>query len=191
MEIQASRSRARVERVRRADAAARSESRALGSPSDPPRACRARTGRGARAALRPLRAPGRNRRLSCSRAHRKETDWARIAALYDALSELSPSPVVELEPRRRGRHGVGSRRRPEARRHAQVRAGALGIPPAVERARRPPGETGPPRRGEGGVRACGFAHAKCSGAQTPSRPRGPVRNSAPDLTFPTRGMVRS
>jgi RNA polymerase sigma-70 factor, ECF subfamily len=25
-----------------------------------------------------------------------ETDWARIAALYDALTQLSPSPVVEL-----------------------------------------------------------------------------------------------
>src|SRR5205823_10085000 len=25
-----------------------------------------------------------------------ETDWARIAALYDALSQLVPSPVVEL-----------------------------------------------------------------------------------------------
>lgn len=25
-----------------------------------------------------------------------ETDWVRIAALYDALSQLSPSPVVEL-----------------------------------------------------------------------------------------------
>jgi RNA polymerase sigma factor (sigma-70 family) len=26
----------------------------------------------------------------------EETDWARIAALYDALAEVSPSPVVEL-----------------------------------------------------------------------------------------------
>lgn len=26
----------------------------------------------------------------------EETDWARIAALYEALSEVSPSPVVEL-----------------------------------------------------------------------------------------------
>ena len=26
----------------------------------------------------------------------KDTDWARIAALYDALSQVSPSPVVEL-----------------------------------------------------------------------------------------------
>ena len=25
-----------------------------------------------------------------------ETDWARIAALYDALAELTPSPIVEL-----------------------------------------------------------------------------------------------
>src|SRR5439155_15394440 len=25
-----------------------------------------------------------------------ETDWERIAALYDGLAELSPSPVVEL-----------------------------------------------------------------------------------------------
>lgn len=26
----------------------------------------------------------------------KETDWARIAALYDALAQLAPSPVVDL-----------------------------------------------------------------------------------------------
>lgn len=26
----------------------------------------------------------------------ESTDWARIAALYDALAELTPSPVVEL-----------------------------------------------------------------------------------------------
>ena len=26
----------------------------------------------------------------------EKTDWARIAALYDALAELAPSPVVEL-----------------------------------------------------------------------------------------------
>ena len=32
-----------------------------------------------------------------ARAHTgEETDWARIAALYDALAELTPSPVVEL-----------------------------------------------------------------------------------------------
>jgi predicted RNA polymerase sigma factor len=26
----------------------------------------------------------------------QETDWAQIAALYDALAELAPSPIVEL-----------------------------------------------------------------------------------------------
>jgi predicted RNA polymerase sigma factor len=32
-----------------------------------------------------------------ARAHTaEETDWARIAALYDALAQLVPSPVVEL-----------------------------------------------------------------------------------------------
>jgi RNA polymerase sigma factor (sigma-70 family) len=32
-----------------------------------------------------------------ARAHSaEETDWARIAALYDALAQLAPSPVVEL-----------------------------------------------------------------------------------------------
>jgi RNA polymerase sigma-70 factor (ECF subfamily) len=32
---------------------------------------------------------------ACARAA-DETDWARIAALYDALAQLAPSPVVEL-----------------------------------------------------------------------------------------------
>ncbi len=32
-----------------------------------------------------------------ARAHTpEETDWARIAALYDALAQLAPSPIVEL-----------------------------------------------------------------------------------------------
>jgi RNA polymerase sigma factor (sigma-70 family) len=32
-----------------------------------------------------------------ARAHRaEETDWARIASLYDALAQITPSPVVEL-----------------------------------------------------------------------------------------------
>src|SRR5262249_34976630 len=32
-----------------------------------------------------------------ARAHTpQETDWHRIAALYDALAQLTPSPIVEL-----------------------------------------------------------------------------------------------
>lgn len=43
--------------------------------------------------------PGRMRARSRDRdasACAEETDWARIAALYDALVQLAPPPVVEL-----------------------------------------------------------------------------------------------
>ena len=36
------------------------------------------------------------------------TDWARIAALYAALAALDPSPIVDAQPRRRGRDGAGA-----------------------------------------------------------------------------------
>jgi predicted RNA polymerase sigma factor len=39
---------------------------------------------------------GCDRCLSCASPHPEETDRARIAALYDALAQLAPSPVVEL-----------------------------------------------------------------------------------------------
>jgi len=37
----------------------------------------------------------------------EETDWRRIAALYAELAALVPSPIID-SPRRRGRHGGGS-----------------------------------------------------------------------------------
>ena len=40
-----------------------------------------------------------------------ETDWPRIASLYDALAELTPSPVVELNRAVAVVDGVRSRRR--------------------------------------------------------------------------------
>ena len=48
------------------------------------------------AALGPLLAPGSDRRLSCTGANAEETDWPMIAALYEALAAVAPSPVVEL-----------------------------------------------------------------------------------------------
>ena len=35
-----------------------------------------------------------------------DTDWTRIAALYDALAQLAPSPIVELNRRRRSLDGI-------------------------------------------------------------------------------------
>mgnify|MGYP003694319739 CR=1 FL=1 len=98
MEIQASRARARVGPSGRAHPAPRSEPRALGSAPHPPRPRRARAlAEALGGARRAVRAAGRDRRLSRARAHRAEdTDWTRIAELYEALARLAPSPVVEL-----------------------------------------------------------------------------------------------
>ena len=43
-----------------------------------------------------VRASGRDRRVPRARVLSDETDWNRIAALYDELARLTPSPVVEL-----------------------------------------------------------------------------------------------
>ena len=97
MEIQASRSRARVGPIGRADPAARPEPRALGPAADPPRAGGARARRSSWAARSGrTRCRPRSPPATRARARAEETDWARIAALYDALAELTPSPVVEL-----------------------------------------------------------------------------------------------
>ncbi len=83
--------------VGRADPAARPGPRALGPAPHPSRSRGARAGRGAR---RRRSARTRSRRRSPpvtpERRAPEETDWARIVALYDALAELTPSPVVEL-----------------------------------------------------------------------------------------------
>ena len=62
------------------------------------------------------------------------------------------------EPRGRGRDGVRSGSRSRARRCAELRAVAQELPPVAERARRSPREARPPRRGPRGVRARGVAH---------------------------------
>ena len=88
-----------------------------------------------------------------------ETDWPRIAALYDALAELAPSPVVELN-RAVGRDGVRPGGGPRARRRADRGGVPAALSPAAERARRPARQARPPRRGARRARACGVAHAQ-------------------------------
>ena len=68
MEIQASRAAGARRAGGRADPAARSEPRAVGSAADPPRPRRARARRGARRCARAVRAAGGDRRLSRARA---------------------------------------------------------------------------------------------------------------------------
>ena len=98
--------------VGRAGPAARPGPRALGPAADPPRARRARARRGARRRARPVRAAGRDRRLPRAGARPPaETDWARIAALYDALAAARAVAGRGAEPRGRGRRWRSARRR--------------------------------------------------------------------------------
>lgn len=62
-----------------------------------------------------------------------QTDWERIVALYDALAQLVPTPVVKTQSRRRGRDGVRAASRPRDRRHVARGADAKNLPPAAER----------------------------------------------------------
>ena len=45
---------------------------------------------------RAICAAGRDRRLPRASAPAEQTDWEHIAALYDALGQIAPSPIVEL-----------------------------------------------------------------------------------------------
>ena len=101
----------------------------------------------------------------------EETDWARIAALYDELAQLAPSPVVELNRAVAVAMAFGPAGGPRARRCADRGAVAPGLPPLAERARRPPRQARPLRRGPRGVRARGVAHAQRARARAAPRAR--------------------
>ena len=111
MEIQASRTRARVGADGRAGAAPRAGPRALGSAADRPRAGGARARRSARRRARPLRAAGRHRRLPRSRAHGR---GHRLGAHRGALRRAGPARALArrgAQSRGGVSHGVRSGRR--------------------------------------------------------------------------------
>ncbi len=91
-----------------------------------------------------------------------QTDWHGIAALYDALAEIAPSPVIELKSRGGGRHGIrpcrGTRNRGCPARGARAQV----VSPAAQRARRFAAEARPLARGRRGVRTRGGARTKRS-----------------------------
>ena len=90
----------------------------------------------------------------------EETDWQRIAALYDALAQLAPSPVVELNRAVALAMAFGPADELGLV-DELVAEGSLGrLPPAAERAGRPPGQARPPRRGAAGLRARCVADAQ-------------------------------
>ena len=87
----------------------------------------------------------------------EDTDWEQIVALYDALGQVNPSPVIELNRA----VAVGMAEGPQAGLElvdGLVKEGSLdGYHLLPGRARRPAGEAGPRGRGRAGVRARGGA----------------------------------
>ena len=137
---------------------ARRRSRASGARRSGPTGCRRRSPPATPAHARP-----------------PTTDWERIVALYDALAQLTPSPVVELNRAVAVAMAFGPAGRSRARRRARRRAGAARLPPAAERARRPARAARPPRARRTGVRARRRAHPQRARAATAARPRRRLR----------------
>ena len=100
-----------------------------------------------------------------------ETDWARIAALYEALARLTPSPVVELNRAVAFSMAFGPAAGLALADALTRGAVAQGISPAAERARRSAHEAGPQGGGAGGVRARGVTGAQRARAQPAARAR--------------------
>ena len=96
MEIQASRDARAHQREGRADFAARSGSFALGSPSDSSRLGELDRAEAIGGSLGPYALQAAIAACHARANSGDQTDWARIAALYDALAQLTPSPIVEL-----------------------------------------------------------------------------------------------
>ena len=65
-----------------------------------------------------------------------DTDWATIVALYEALGQVAPSPVVELNRAVAVAMADGARGRARDRRRARGRRAARALPPAPGGARR-------------------------------------------------------
>ena len=73
----------------------------------------------------------------------QDTDWVRVAALYEALAQLSPSPVVELNRAVAVASAFGPAAGLEALDPLLEEPSLAELPSAAERARRPAGEARP------------------------------------------------
>ena len=107
-----------------------------------------------------------------------ETDWLAIVALYDAVAELAPSPVVELNRAVAVGMGIRCRSRPRACRRAGGRTIAQVVPSAAGRPRRPSEEARTDRRGPRRVRARFFTYGERTGTRALAKTSGGVRRRA-------------
>ena len=108
----------------------------------------------------------------------EETDWVRIAALYEALARRGRLAGRRAQPGGRRRDGVRRGAGAAVRRCARRRGRARGLPPAAERPRRPAGEARALGGVAGGVRARGGDDPEQPRARAAPRARGAVRGEA-------------
>ena len=125
-----------------------------------PRPGGART-RPSSSAARSVRTRCRPRSPPVTRAprRRRTPTGCAIAALYDALAQLAPSPVVELNRAVAVAMAFGPAGGARARRRARTASPRSGLPPAAERARRPARPARSLRGGARRARARSIAHA--------------------------------
>ena len=175
MEIQASRSRARVGPVGRAHPAPRSEPRALGSTPHPPRPRRARARRTARATRRArTRFRPRSPPVTRGRAPRRRRTGRASRRSTTRSPRVAPSPVVELNRAVALAMAFGPAAGLELVDALTSEPSLAQLPPLAERARRPPRQARPLGRGPRGVRARRVAHPQRPRARAAARARARV-----------------
>ena len=100
-----------------------------------------------------------------------ETDWARIAALYEELLAIQPSPVVELNRAMAVAMAFGPAAGLELADRLTSEPSLEAYHLLPERSRRPPRQARTLRRGPRGIRTRGLAHAQSAGARV-AGPKG-------------------
>ena len=167
---------------------------ALGPAPRPSRPRRARPRRGA--SRRPLGPYTLQAAIAACHARARtadETDWKRIVALYDALVELTRSPVVELNRAVAVSMAFGPAAGLELV-DALVDEPALrALPPAAERPRRSPGQARPHRRGPRASSSAPPSRRRTAGSERCSwHERRPARRQrGPESTYLCRTSRRA
>jgi RNA polymerase sigma factor (sigma-70 family) len=103
----------------------------------------------------------------------EDTDWRQIVALYQLLDDLTPSPTVTLEPRRRGGRGAGCAGRAGAARSAARRCPDVRTPPAALGPRPPTGDGRRPGCRPARLPVGRPPDHQPPGTELPAGPRGP------------------
>ena len=105
-----------------------------------------------------------------------ETDWPRIVILYTELAQLIPIPRHRAQPCRSRLHGPRPPGRPHTRRRPRFRTLSRALPSSPQRPRRPPLQTRPPLRSPHRVRTRRRPYPQHPRTRPPPHPRRILRD---------------